>query len=35
MNPAGKPGKSGALMPVEVALARLLELAEAAPIREV
>ncbi|RBH55350.1 molybdopterin molybdenumtransferase MoeA [Pseudomonas sp. MWU13-2860] len=34
MNPAGKPGKLGALMPVEVALARLLELAEAAPIRE-
>jgi len=31
----GKPGKQGALMPVEVALARLLELAEAAPIREV
>ena len=35
MNPAGKPGKRGALMPVEVALARLLALAEAAPIREV
>ncbi len=34
MNPSGKPGKLGALMPVEVALARLLELAEAAPIRE-
>ncbi len=34
MNPVGKPGKLGALMPVEVALARLLELAEAAPIRE-
>ncbi|BBP75761.1 molybdopterin molybdenumtransferase MoeA [Pseudomonas gingeri NCPPB 3146 = LMG 5327] len=34
MNPAGKPGKTGALIPVEVALARLLELAEAAPIRE-
>ncbi|NWB27203.1 molybdopterin molybdotransferase MoeA [Pseudomonas gingeri] len=34
MNPAGKPGKSGALIPVEIALARLLELAEAAPIRE-
>ncbi|CAD5199785.1 gephyrin-like molybdotransferase Glp [Pseudomonas sp. FEN] len=34
MNPVGKPGKGGALMPVEVALARLLELAEAAPIRE-
>jgi len=30
----GKPGKTGALMPVEVALARLLEMAEAAPIRE-
>ncbi|KIH84912.1 Molybdopterin biosynthesis protein MoeA [Pseudomonas batumici] len=35
MNPVGKPGKSGALMPVEVALARLLALAEATPIREV
>ncbi len=35
MTPVGKPGKQGALMPVEVALARLLELAEAAPIREV
>jgi molybdopterin molybdotransferase len=34
VNPVGKPGKLGALMPVEVALARLLELAEAAPIRE-
>ncbi len=34
MNPVGKPGKRGALMPVEVALARLLALAEAAPIRE-
>lgn len=34
MNPAGKPGKSGSLMPVEVALARLLEMAEAAPIVE-
>ncbi|MFW9077708.1 gephyrin-like molybdotransferase Glp [Pseudomonas sp. P2757] len=34
MNPAGKPGKTGALMPVEAALARLLEMAEAAPIRE-
>ena len=34
MNPVGKPGKLGALMPVEVALARLLALAEAAPIRE-
>lgn len=34
MNPAGKPGKTGSLLPVEVALARLLEMAEAAPIRE-
>lgn len=34
MNPAGKPGKGGALMPVEAALARLLELAGSAPIRE-
>lgn len=34
MNPVGKPGKSGSLMPVEVALARLLEMAEAAPIVE-
>ncbi|NWC09618.1 molybdopterin molybdotransferase MoeA [Pseudomonas agarici] len=34
MNPVGKPGKTGALIPVEIALARLLELAEAAPIRE-
>lgn len=34
MNPAGKPGKSGGLMPVEVALQRLLELAEATPIVE-
>jgi len=34
VNPVGKPGKLGALMPVEVALARLLALAEAAPIRE-
>lgn len=32
MNPVGKPGKTGSLMPVEVALARLLEMAEAAPI---
>jgi molybdopterin molybdotransferase len=30
----GKPGKTGALMPVEDALARLLAMAEAAPIRE-
>ncbi len=34
MNPAGKPGKTGSLMPVEVALARLLEMAEASPIAE-
>ncbi|EJK99526.1 molybdopterin biosynthesis protein MoeA [Pseudomonas chlororaphis subsp. aureofaciens 30-84] len=34
MNPVGKPGKTGALMPVEVALARLLEMAEATPILE-
>jgi molybdopterin molybdotransferase len=34
VNPVGKPGKSGSLMPVEVALARLLEMAEAAPIVE-
>lgn len=34
MNPVGKPGKSGELMPLEVALARLLELAEAAQIRD-
>lgn len=32
MNPAGKPGKTGALMPVEAALARLLEVAGATPI---
>jgi molybdopterin molybdotransferase len=30
----GKPGKTGALMPVELALARLLEMAEASPIVE-
>lgn len=30
----GKPGRTGELMPVEVALARLLALAEAAPIRD-
>jgi molybdopterin molybdotransferase len=30
----GKPGKTGALMPVEVALARLLAMAQASPIRE-
>jgi len=34
VNPVGKPGKTGALMPVEVALARLLEMAEATPILE-
>ncbi|NUU36305.1 gephyrin-like molybdotransferase Glp [Pseudomonas sp. C2B4] len=32
MNPAGKPGKTGSLMPVEVALARLLEMADASRI---
>ena len=32
MNPAGKPGKTGTLMPVEAALARLLEMAGATPI---
>ena len=34
MNPVGKPGKTGILMPVEVALARLLETADAARIVE-
>lgn len=34
MNPAGKPGKTGGLMAVEVALQRLLEMAEATPIIE-
>lgn len=34
MNPVGKPGKTGALMPVEVALARLLEMAETSAIVE-
>lgn len=34
MNPVGKPGKTGALLPVEEALARLLAMAEAAPILE-
>lgn len=34
MNPAGKPGKTGSLMPVEVALARLLEMAESSKIPE-
>lgn len=32
MKPVGKPGRTGELMPVEVALAQLLALAEAAPI---
>ncbi|SDY96310.1 molybdopterin molybdotransferase [Pseudomonas sp. NFIX28] len=32
MNPVDKPGKTGALMPVEAALARLLEMAEATPV---
>ena len=34
MNPVGKPGKTGALLPVEDALAQLLAMADAAPIRE-
>ena len=34
MTAVGKPGRTGELMPVEVALARLLALAEAAQIRE-
>lgn len=34
MNPVGKPGKTGALMPVEDALQQLLDMAAAAPIRE-
>ena len=34
MNPVGKPGKSGALMPVEAALEQLLVMAAAAPIRD-
>lgn len=34
MNPVDKPGKLGALMPVEEALERLLAMAEAAPILE-
>ena len=34
MKPVDKPGRTGALMPVEIALARLLALAEAAPIRD-
>jgi molybdopterin molybdotransferase len=34
VNPVGKPGKTGSLMPVEEALARLLQMAEATPILE-
>ncbi|MEB0208479.1 gephyrin-like molybdotransferase Glp [Pseudomonas sp. CCC3.1] len=34
MKPVGKPGRTGELMPVEVALERLLALADAAPIRD-
>ncbi|NCE93228.1 gephyrin-like molybdotransferase Glp [Pseudomonas sp. L13] len=34
MNPVDKPGKTGALMPVEAALQRLLDMAGTAPIRE-
>jgi molybdopterin molybdotransferase len=34
VNPAGKPGKQGALMPVEEALERLLAMAGSAPILE-
>ncbi|MBF6027066.1 molybdopterin molybdotransferase MoeA [Pseudomonas sp. P115] len=34
MNPVGKPGKTGTLIPVEQALKQLLDMAEAAPIRE-
>jgi molybdopterin molybdotransferase len=34
VNPVGKPGKTGALMPVEQALQQLLAMADAAPIRE-
>ncbi|QEN49260.1 molybdopterin molybdotransferase MoeA [Pseudomonas protegens] len=34
MNPAGKPGKQGALIPVEEALERLLAMAGSAPILE-
>ncbi|AWA40640.1 molybdopterin molybdotransferase MoeA [Pseudomonas sp. 22105] len=34
MNPVGKPGKTGSLMPVEAALARLLEMAEGSRIVE-
>ncbi|TFY95273.1 molybdopterin molybdenumtransferase MoeA [Pseudomonas nabeulensis] len=34
MNPVGKPGKTGVLIPVEQALQQLLDMAAAAPIRE-
>lgn len=34
MNPVGKPGKTAALMPVEIALERLLAMAEATPITQ-
>ncbi|MCU0071635.1 molybdopterin molybdotransferase MoeA [Pseudomonas koreensis] len=34
MNPVGKPGKTGSLMPVEEALARLLEMADASRVVE-
>ncbi|MBL0793498.1 MULTISPECIES: molybdopterin molybdotransferase MoeA [Pseudomonas] len=34
MNPVGKPGKTGSLMPVEAALTRLLEMAEGSRIVE-
>jgi molybdopterin molybdotransferase len=34
VNPVGKPGKTGSLMPVEEALARLLQMAEATPVLE-
>ena len=34
MNPVGKPGKAGALMAVEVALERLLEMAASTPISQ-
>jgi len=34
VKPVDKPGRTGELMPVEIALARLLALAEAAPIRD-
>lgn len=35
MKPVDKPGRTGELMPVEVALAQLLALAESAPIRDI